>query len=121
MTDNVTDIPNPQAFNFPLLQEATQTGTITIPGYRWGMTLSPGLINGKPAVIAAIYQNPSENNVTMDVVNGSYYYIGDNNNNKHAHMVLDIDGYTMTTVESSFADNLPTRNVFYDAIIHLEP
>lgn len=120
MTANTTDIPNPTSFVYPELQEATQTGTITIPGYKFGITLTPGTINSKPAVIATILQNSTANSMTMDVANGTYYYITDNNN-KSAHMVIDLDGYSLSNVEPSRTDNLPVRTVFYDAIIHLEP
>lgn len=103
-----------------MLQEATATGTITVPDNNFGLTLTAGSINGQPAVIASILQNSTGSNKTMDVGNGTYYFIG-TYGAQTPHLVVDLDGYSHTLVDNVRTDSLPVRTVYYNTIINLDP
>lgn len=105
--------------NYPQLQTAATTGTVTVPPGSYGISLTTGTVDGKNTVIAFITNNTTSGNQTIPIQQGLYYYVDTIPSGKNVHMVVDIDT-TPTVIDDQFTnDAYPGRGIFYNTIIDL--
>lgn len=104
---------------YPTLQKAIGSSE-TIPVGSFGISLVPGTIDGKRAIIAYVLNNATSGTQTLPTFAGYPYYIAAKPAGKYVHMIVDNDIYPVVISDHFDVDAYPGRAVFYDTILELE-